>query len=235
MTQTTEKTNLADIAYRLLKQDITEGAFLPGDKLLMSALRERYEIGAGPMREALSRLVAEHLVTAASQRGFRVARMSVDELKDIYFARASLEAMIAELAVQRGDDEWEAGVIAAAHTLSRVTELQSEEQMLGLWDARHKAFHDAIARGCGSAKLLELRSTMLDQAERYRQLWLRRTVFSTAALELKQQEHSALLQALLSRDSHEVREKMFDHMMNPIPIITRILSERGLTGGAQTA
>lgn len=51
----TEKTNLADIAYDQLKRDITCGAFKPGDKLLMSHLRERYEIGTGPMREALSR------------------------------------------------------------------------------------------------------------------------------------------------------------------------------------
>ena len=108
----TEKTNLADIAYQLLKRDITCGEFRPGDKLLMSHLRERYEIGTGPMREALSRLVAEHLVTAASQRGFRVAPMSADELYDIYFARASLEAMIVALAVELGDESWEASVIA---------------------------------------------------------------------------------------------------------------------------
>lgn len=226
----TEKTNLADIAYDQLKRDITCGAFKPGDKLLMSHLRERYEIGTGPMREALSRLVAEHLVTAASQRGFRVAAMSTEELHDIYFARASLEAMIAELAVQKGDDSWEASVIASAHTLSRVEEVENADQMLSLWDSRHKAFHNAIASGCGSNKLMELRTTMLDQAERYRQLWLRRTVFSTAALEGKREEHKALIEALLSRDSARVRTMMFEHMMNPIPIIEHILQEQGLAG-----
>ncbi|MET4163384.1 GntR family carbon starvation induced transcriptional regulator [Marinobacterium sp. MBR-111] len=224
----TEKTNLADIAYQLLKRDITCGEFRPGDKLLMSHLRERYEIGTGPMREALSRLVAEHLVTAASQRGFRVAPMSADELYDIYFARASLEAMIVALAVERGDESWEASVIATAHTLARVETLDSADQMLTLWDSRHKAFHNAIASGCGSNKLMELRSTMLDQAERYRQLWLRHTVFSTEALDAKRNEHQLLVEALLSRDREQVRQMMFDHMMNPIPIITAILQERGL-------
>lgn len=231
MSEKEAKSNLADIAYGLIKRDITEGAFIPGDKLLMSALRERYEIGAGPMREALSRLVAERLVTAESQKGFRVAPMSIAELKDIYFARAQLEAMITELSVERGDESWEAGVIASAHTLSKVTEVHSAEEMLGLWDSRHKAFHLAIARGCGSAKLLELRLTMLEQAERYRQLWLRQTVFSAEALETKREEHRQLVDVLLSGDSTRARRIMFEHMMNPVPIITEIMTARGLTSG----
>ncbi|KEA64635.1 Transcriptional regulator, GntR family [Marinobacterium lacunae] len=225
-----EKSNLADVAYGLLKRDLTEGIFKPGDKLLMSALRERYEIGAGPMREALSRLVADRLVTAESQKGFRVAPMSLAELKDIYFARAQLEALITELAVQNGDENWEAGIVASAHTLSKVTEVHNADEMLGLWDSRHKAFHRAIASGCGSAKLMELRMTMLDQAERYRQLWLRQTVFSAEALETKRREHQELLEILLSRDSVQARHIMFEHMMNPIPIITEILASRGLIG-----
>ncbi|MBP0047389.1 DNA-binding transcriptional regulator CsiR [Marinobacterium sp. AK62] len=224
----TTKINQADIAYQQLKTDITSGVFQPGDKLLMSHLRERYEIGTGPMREALSRLVAEHLVTAASQRGFRVAPMSIEELQDIYFARASLEAMITALAVERGDDSWEASVIATAHTLARVDTVESADQMLTLWDSRHKAFHNAIASGCGSNKLMELRTTMLDQAERYRQLWLRQTVFSADALETKREEHRCLIDALMSRDSDQARRMMFEHMMNPVPIIEKILHERGL-------
>lgn len=226
----TGKTNLANIAYQLLKRDITCGQFRPGDKLLMSQLRERYQIGPGPMREALSRLVAEHLVIAISQRGFRVAPMSAAELHDIYFARANLEAMIVALAVERGDENWEAAVIASAHTLARVEELENTDQMLTLWDSRHKAFHNAIASGCGSDKLMELRSTMLDQAERYRQLWLRHTVFSKKALDEKRDEHTALIEVLLSRDREKVRQMVLDHMMNPIPIITAILEERGLSG-----
>ena len=223
-----EKNNLVNLAYVALKRDITEGVYRPGDKLLMRGLKERYEIGSGPMREALSRLVSEHLVTAISQRGFRVASMSIEELTDIYFARAHLEAMITELAVKLGDESWEAGVIASTHTLSKVAQLNSAEDMLGLWDARHKAFHLAIAQGCGSAKLLELRLTMLDQVERYRQLWLRHTVFSADALEAKREEHRQLVEVLLSRDHVKARDMMFEHMTGPVSIISEIIEARGL-------
>ena len=106
--------NLPPGGYPALKRDILRGVFAPGEKLLMSALKARYGLGVGPLREALSQLVAEHLVVAISQRGFRVAPMSLAELADIYDARAHLEAMILGLAIARGDDAWEAQIVASA-------------------------------------------------------------------------------------------------------------------------
>lgn len=220
--------NRAVVAYGLLKRDITSGQFRPGDKLLMSHLKERYQIGAGPMREALSQLVAERMVTAASQRGFRVAEMSLVELNDIYDARAHLEAMIVRLAVERGDEDWEAEVIGKAHKLASVIEVHSTDDMMNLWDKRHKEFHNAVARGCNSSKLFELRATLLDQAERYRQLWLRQTVFSAEALVNKRREHAAIVDALLKRDAQRAEALTLEHLLTPVPIITAIVRDAGL-------
>lgn len=220
------KANQATIAYRLLKQDIINGAYQPGDKLLMSHLKSHYEIGAGPMREALSQLVADRLVTAISQRGFRVAEMSEEELTDIYDARAHLEALITGLAVERGDEDWEAEVLGEAHKLSRVNEVNTPEEMLQVWDRRHKSFHQAIVNGCGSPKLLEMRASLLDQAERYRQLWLKQTVFSQNALEEKRQEHAELVDALLNRNKAKATELMYGHILSPIAIIKGLLPEQ---------
>ena len=223
MAEPAERPNQALIGYQHLKQDIINGTFPPGDKLLMSQLKARYDIGAGPMREALSQLVSEKLVTAISQKGFRVANMSLAELEDIYLARAHIEALIVRLAVQHGDDSWEAEVIGKAHALARVMQVKGADDMLNLWDMRHKLFHEAIAKGCGSAKLLEVRAQLFDQAERYRQLWLRQTVFSEQALTAKRQEHQALVDMLLNRDAEAAAELMYQHLLTPVPIITRLL------------
>src|SRR3990167_7505419 len=141
--------NFAVRGYDVLKRDIIRGLFKPGEKLLMSGLKERYGLGVGPLREALSQLVAERLVVAISQRGYRVAPMSLSELADIYDARANLEAMLLTLAIERGDDSWEAAILARAHTLGKVVEVRNAEEMLSLWDAPHKAFHEAIVAGGG--------------------------------------------------------------------------------------
>ncbi len=209
--------------YTQLKKDIIRGVFPAGQKLLMSTLKERYGLGVGPLREVLSQLVAEHLVVAINQKGYRVAPMSLDEMRDIYDARANLEAMILTLAIERGDDSWEALILARAHTLSKVVEVKTQEEMLEIWDARHKAFHSAIASGCSSKHLLQLRSQLLDQAERYRHLWLKRTVFSSEALVIKRQEHASLVDVILKRDSARASQMMRDHLLTPVPIISEIM------------
>ena len=67
--------------YRWLKNDIIRGVYQPDEKLRMSLLTSRYELGVGPLREALSQLVAERLVTVVNQKGYRVAPMSEQEPK----------------------------------------------------------------------------------------------------------------------------------------------------------
>ncbi|WP_449433675.1 DNA-binding transcriptional regulator CsiR [Pseudomonas putida] len=220
--------NSALSGYDRLKQDIIRGVFKPGAKLLMSALKERYELGVGPLREALSQLVAEHLVLVISQKGYRVAPMSLDEMNDIYDARANLEAMIITLAIERGDDAWEASVLACSHTLAKVVEVKTREQRLDVWDERHKIFHTAVASGCGSKHLLQARKYLFDQAERYRHLWLTQTVFSEHALEVKRQEHAALVEAILARDARRASEMMRAHLMTPVPIIAQIMHAEGI-------
>lgn len=224
----TPRPNQGINAYQWLKHDIIRGEFLPGEKLLMSGLRERYDIGTGPLREALSQLVADRLVNAISQRGYRVAAMSITELKDIYDARSHLEGLVVELAIARGDDAWEAGIIAKAHTLAKVLEVSGPDEVLDVWDHRHKDFHAAIAEGCGSQHLLQARARLFEQAERYRHLWLRETVFSTSALALKREEHAHLVSLILDRNAAAASQEVRAHLLTPVPIITEVLQARGL-------
>ncbi|WP_052987278.1 DNA-binding transcriptional regulator CsiR, partial [Shigella sonnei] len=142
--------------YRWLKNDIIRGNFQPDEKLRMSLLTSRYALGVGPLREALSQLVAERLVTVVNQKGYRVASMSEQELLDIFDARANMEAMLVSLAIARGGDEWEADVLAKAHLLSKLEACDASEKMLDEWDLRHQAFHTAIVAGCGSHYLLQM-------------------------------------------------------------------------------
>ena len=215
-------------AYRWLKEDIIRGEFAPGARLLMSHLKERYDLGTGPLREALSQLVAERLVVAISQRGYRVATMSLRELEDIYDARAHIEGLVVSLAIERGDDNWEADIISRAHTLSKVVTVSGPDEVLAVWDQRHKAYHSAIAAGCGSTHLLQVRGQLFDQAERYRHLWLRETVFSPEALARKREEHAHLTEVILARQADRARQLVHEHLLTPVPIITAVMHQRGL-------
>ncbi len=148
--------------YRWLKNDIIRGVYQPDEKLRMSLLTSRYAPGVGPLREALSQLVAERLVTVVNQKGYRVAPMSEQELLDIFDARANMEAMLVRLAIERGGDEWEAELLARAHLLNKLESCEASEHLLDEWDQRHQAFHTAIVAGCGSQYLLQMRERLFD-------------------------------------------------------------------------
>ncbi|MEE3216005.1 MAG: FCD domain-containing protein, partial [Pseudomonadota bacterium] len=127
------------------------------------------------------------------------------------------------------DDRWEANIIATAHTLAKVESVSSSDELLDLWDKRHKAYHSAIVAGCNSPHLMQVREALFDQVERYRHLWLRETVFSSQALAAKRDEHAALTEAVLSRHTQKARQMMRDHLMTPVPIITDVMAKRGLS------
>ena len=82
---------LATSLYDLLRSDLLGGVLEPGSKLGVEALAERYASSATPLREALSRLVADGLVERREQRGFAVAAISADDLAEITKTRCWLE------------------------------------------------------------------------------------------------------------------------------------------------
>src|ERR1043165_9349338 len=59
---------VADAAYSRLRSDILGGELLPGMKLKLDALRERYDVSVNTLRETLSRLAADGLVEAEGRR-----------------------------------------------------------------------------------------------------------------------------------------------------------------------
>ncbi|MFX6118532.1 hypothetical protein ABTE85_19950, partial [Acinetobacter baumannii] len=67
-------------------------------------------------------MTAEGLVVAEAQRGFNVAPVSQDDLIDLTSTRIELELACLKRALEQGDVEWETGIVAAYHRLSRTPE-----------------------------------------------------------------------------------------------------------------
>jgi GntR family carbon starvation induced transcriptional regulator len=207
------KDNFASQVMGQLKQDILTGYFKPGEKLRMARLKERYQVGISPLREALSQLLIEQLVIVENQRGFRVHPISKEEMLDIYETRAYIEALCINLAIERGDDEWEAGILAAAHKMRKFSTLLEKEPHE--WERRHQAFHSAIAEGCQSPTLLHVRRSLYEKASRYRNLWLKKNMLNSDIFDANQKEHDSLIEALLNHDAGKARELIREHLLSP--------------------
>jgi GntR family carbon starvation induced transcriptional regulator len=166
---------LSERAAILVEHDIISGALAPGSRLGIVDLVNRYDIGATPLREGLSRLVSRGLIVGIGQRGFRVAEVSRDDLLDITRMRTVVEMEALQLAIANGDDAWEAGILGTLHQMRRYIERNASEFREGAtdFDKLHKAFHTALLAACGSRRLLTAHSDLYDQAYRYRRVMMR--------------------------------------------------------------
>jgi DNA-binding GntR family transcriptional regulator len=193
-----------------LRRDIVDGRLAPGSKLKFADLRDAYGAGMGTLREALSGLVAEGIVTLDAGKGFRVAEVSEDDLRDLMAMRVDIERRAIEDSVRHGGDDWEAGVLTTFHRLSKVSHLEFGERFQPdtEWIGRHRDFHDALVSACRSRRTLQFRAMLYGQAERYRLLSIRH------GPRLQDGEHEQLRDAALARDAARAGDLLVKHIVD---------------------
>lgn len=209
---------LVESSYNRLRSDIIAGKLAPGAKLRIEELRDDYRIGASPLREALNRLAGEGFVTVEEQRGFKVAPVSPDDLKDLSRMRIMLECEALQESIGNGDDEWEANVLAAHHRLQK-TEL-SFGKNLGEWEQRNEEFHEALVAACASSWLLRLRHVLYEQHKRYRFI----AILSHQQDRDVHREHREILEATLARDVQAATEATERHIRYTMESSIRVFS-----------
>ena len=107
----------------------------------------------------------------------------------------------------------EAGILSSAHTLQKISDCI--ENQPHEWERRHQAFHTAIASGCQSPTLLQVRRWLYEKASRYRNLWLNKNMTGPEIFAKNQQQHQDLITALLQRDIQLAKQLTAEHLLSP--------------------
>jgi DNA-binding GntR family transcriptional regulator len=186
-----------DRVYTTLRQWITVGRFLPGERLKIRNVAADMGVGQMPVRAALQRLAAEGALLNVPNAGVTVPRLSLPEFDDLLQMRMMLEGEAAE----RGSLRLDAAQIATlqAWSADMATALQAGEPKRYL--DINEDFHVLIYKAAGSPLLFQLIDT----------LWLRagpisNRLFDTpAASAVLNDAHDDLVKALVQRDSAAVR------------------------------
>jgi DNA-binding GntR family transcriptional regulator len=191
---------VAEAAYACLRKDIIWGKLAPGTPLKSDELRLSYGIGISPLREALSRLTSERLVTSIGQRGFRVAPLTAEDVVDVTETRLVIEKHALARSIEVGGLAWEREIVSAYHVLSRGPLPLGPDQEMEPWIDYHRQFHLALIGASGSRWQIEIASLLFDQAERYRAVRASRV----PGQQLKRNvasEHDDIYQATLARNT----------------------------------
>jgi GntR family carbon starvation induced transcriptional regulator len=211
--------SLTSIAAEKIRTDIVRCVLRPREKLRIQALCERYAINASAIREALCRLVTDELVEAIDQRGFRVARVSREDLLDLTQTRIAIESQALAKAIEIGDDEWESQVLAAYHRLSKCKPPPIDKTPGGSpgdWETLHRHFHEVLIAGCRSRWLLSICRALYEKSERYRCL---AEDYTKPAQRDALGEHRELMDAALNRDAAAACARLAQHFTLTTQII----------------
>ncbi|NHQ88271.1 MULTISPECIES: GntR family transcriptional regulator [Iodobacter] len=217
-------TTLSDQMVKAIRRDILLGTFLPGEKLQMNELKQHYQVGGTPIREALVQLVWQHFVVMEPQKGFRVAPVSLNELRDILATRRAIAGLALEKAMQRGSEEWELSIITAFHRMERI-QLDQPGVDYEEWGERHMDFHMALIKACNSPMMLSTLENIYNQLERYRHIWLNVELDEVTRYH-DHGEHKAIMDAVLARDLQKALVLIEAHYQHVIDLAETLSPEK---------
>ena len=199
--------SLKQVAYETLKQKIVSCEILPGSTLTEDMLCEMLNASRTPVRDAVSRLEQEHLVSIKPKKGIRVNRVSMNSIKELFEVRCLLEpAAVLKYGNRIPDD------VYARYTRQFQLKNLPTEELYRVDDEFHRMFISAS----GNRYFHTVYAMIADQVQRYRVLTANRPQD-----ELAQDEHYEIAACCIRGEWSQASRLMLEHIENAKLFIVR--------------
>lgn len=196
----------ADAAYDAIRTGIRMGRIPPGTRLQESELALQLGTSKTPVREALGRLIGDGLATTSGRSGVYVARLSHDEIVELYEAREIIEPPLARLAAARASDE---DIRALRESVGAFEMALQADDIYSLMELDSQ-FHEIVASVAGNRVLAQAREMLDNCIAIARVTSVRRAQHKTSALSLK--EHARVCDAIARHDGNAAERLMAEHI-----------------------
>jgi DNA-binding GntR family transcriptional regulator len=176
-----------------LRKEIIAGRLQPGHRLVEQEFATQYGVSRVPLREAFRILAAEGLVTITAHRGATISTLSDEELTQLFYVRAGLEAMAASAAAKQlsknRTDPMRQAILEMRRSLAK-------RDLVG-YSTQATAFHDFLMEASGNAVLVKLYNQIKTQFRRYQAAMARVPHLPAQSI----REHELIVAAIEKRDS----------------------------------
>lgn len=180
----------------MVRDRIIDGTLRPGAQLGEVNLAAELDVGRGPLREALARLVQEGLAVARPHRGVFVIELGEADIADVYLARRAIERTAASLVAADADPALLRRLDVLVERMARAADRERWPRVVTL----DRDFHRTLVDGAASPRLSRLFATLLAE-----------TAMCMGALESAYtvrreivDEHATLVEALRQGDEDTV-------------------------------
>lgn len=203
--------------YEWLRDAILVNEIQPGAPLIESSLATWFKVSRTPIREALTRLEQDGLLTRDKGR-LVVRERTPDEILDIYENRAVLEASVARFAAERRTSQ---DIRLLQRSVDRwpLVDTKNQNEMLEV----NRDFHMAMWRAGHNESLVDL----LSRLDLHLAHFPGTTLASDGRWEQAGKEHAALLRAIELRDATAASEIAREHFLHARDIRLRLWDTEG--------
>ena len=196
--------SLREQVTRALEAAIVAGELEPGVIYPAPGLAERFGVSATPVREAMLDLVKEGFVEPLRNRGFRVVKMSDEDLDNIAQIRLLIEVpTISQIASRLTPTRLDTLAVAA----EAIERAAADGNVLEYLDADRR-FHVEFISAIGNARLTDL----VDRLRRQARLFGLKDLAKSGRLMASAREHRALLDTLKMQDIQAAEKLMRAHI-----------------------
>jgi DNA-binding GntR family transcriptional regulator len=200
-----EPETMTDRAYNLIADAIVRGELKAGARISEAALAQRFEIGRGPLREALRRLEGRKLVVVKPNAGARVVSLTARDIIELFEIRETLEARACELATERMRE-------VELDALDELLDAHDKDPNSGRAYSRTAAapdFHTAVITGSKNNQLISLLcGELFDLLRIYRF----KSSGNEGRTEVAFREHREIANAMRARDGERAAYLMRRHI-----------------------
>ena len=209
------RSTLNEEVYEQLKQALMSGRIAPGSTMTIRSLASSFGISVMPVREALRRLVAEHVLVLLPNRSVALPVFTRERFDEITRIRTSLEGLAAEA----GGPQVTAAMLAHMAEMTRLMEAKpagDHAANLG-WN---REFHFTLYRASNMPMLVKMIESLWLQAGPL--LHLQQRVFAEKKSPVYVQHHDAL-RAIKGNKPKQVREAIVGDIEDAAKIIRAAL------------
>ncbi len=210
--------SLTDVAYRHIKAAIVNGSLPPSLLASEQQIASRLGMSRTPVHQAMSRLEQDGWIRMLPRRGLQIAPISPTDMYDVYETLLALEvtAVGRMAARQRAADD--ATLVQFEQACSEGEDALRRGD-LQAWADADSRFHTLLIESCGNAHLARLGRSVLEHAQRARQITLKLRPRPVSSNE----DHRAILLDIRKGDVAGARARMHAHRSRGMDVLLPIL------------
>ena len=207
------------VVLEVIRERILSGDIKAGSPLRQSALASELNVSRIPIREALLQLEAEGLVTFEPHKGATAAKLSTEQVQELFELRALIET---DLLAKSIANMTEANIDTAQQILTQLEDAFNQPNSSATWSDLNTAFHTSLYQAANKPSTMEIVQNLNTNCDRYIRLHL----LHIGGIPKAEKQHQQLLACCRLGDVKGACDILKEHILGSAADIIKLVEQQ---------